>query len=226
MPNERIIKTDRREGFRLWFEFLKVALTSPDPIIRKALKDNAGYYDKWDMDEANMFDDWWEDHKHLFQETATVRQLKVGDLPASDDSIVIEVPLTASTSIILEKIKNILEAAYARQGKINKKSRKKKTSVFHLSQGSEPKFLAIRDMLNIYRDVYLKNPKLKGASRLDALYSYYRTRKHKAWRNIPLIFLTGRNGDEDRALRNVNRYIQNAKKITLNVANGEFPGEY
>ena len=35
-----------------------------------------------------------------------------------------------------------------------------------------------------------------------------------------------RPSDEERALRNMRRYLQRTEKIIMNVAKGQFPGEY
>ncbi len=227
MAKKQIIKTDRREGFRLWFEFLKVALRSNDVEIRDAIKKNAIFYDSWDMDKADKFDDWWADHHYLFREKLEVKEIKPGDTPSSETSIVVEIPLISSTSTLTAKVKKIIEAAYERQDKLNKKIRKIKTSQFHITPNSEPKFTAIRHSLNIYRDVYLTNSQLKGMKLLDAAYEYYKNRKSKAWREPPdPIKFNSKHANEDNALRNLNRYIQRGKRITINVASGEFPGKY
>ena len=85
-------------------------------------------------------------------------------------------------------------------------------------------------MLSVYRDVYLKNTNLRGEKLLRAAQSYYKIRKNKRWARIPMSLETA-SGDsaseyKERPMRNLRRYIQKAEKIVLNVANGQFPGDY
>jgi hypothetical protein len=96
-------------------------------------------------------------------------------------------------------------------------------SQYRLTAGAEPRPLALRDMLNVYR-VYLENKDLRGSKLLDKIHAFYLGRKRN--QKIPAHFDFSRLGDSIVAQRNVRRYIAKAKRITLNVANGEFPGQY
>ena len=81
-------------------------------------------------------------------------------------------------------------------------------------------------MLTVYRDVHLKNPRLRGEKLLDACHSFYLSRKNKRWAKIPIALMPDMDGDKVRAMRNMRRYVQKAEKVLLNVASGEFPGSY
>lgn len=81
-------------------------------------------------------------------------------------------------------------------------------------------------MLTVYRDVYLSNPKLRGEALLDATHAFYLGRKNKRWARVPIALQHAGMDDKVRAMRNLRRYLQKAEKVLVNVATGQFPGEY
>lgn len=215
----------QKRAYRLWFEYLRVAHQSSKKEIKSALMAYSGAYRDWDMDKAKDFNSWWKEHSHLFEEKYIIRSLEVGEMPADLAALILEIPLTQSPTILTRKVKVFIQEAYAQKAKNNKKSKTKATAQYKLTEGSEPKFDAIREMLSIYRDVYLKNRDLKGSKLLEKVHQYYRSRKNQ-YKKIPMPFQHQGRDDEQRALRNLNRYIHKAEKIVLNVARGEFPGKY
>lgn len=216
----------RREAFRLWFEYLKVARESTDKSVKSALIVSSPFYAPWEMSSAGKFDAWWKDHAHLFEEKVSVRKMNVGELPVDRDALIIEVPLTQSPTILTKKVKALIQSAFDEKEKTQRKGKTKATAYYHLTEGSEPKLDAVREMLSIYRDVYLKNPKLRGEKLLDAVHAYYLKRKNKRFAKVPMSFLHDGGDDKERAMRNLRRYIQKAEKVVLNVARGQFPGTY
>lgn len=226
-PSRLIVK---REAYRLWFEYLKVAHNSGDKSTKAALQTSKAFYAPWEMEGTTAFDPWWKSHGHLFEEKFQVRQLKPGEERADPEALVIEIPLTESPTVLLKRVKGILLAAYEAQQRLSKKSKKKPSATYRLTEDSEPKLAVVREMLTVYRDVHLKNPTLKGERLLEAVHQLYLGRKRKKWAKVPtpLLYTSGKGREDDlaRALRNLRRYIQKAEKIVLNVANGHFPGEY
>ena len=216
----------RKEAFRLWFEYLKIARLSKDAKIKSALVVSEPYYRPWEMEKAEKFDPWWKTHIHLFEEKFVVRELKVGEAPMDPDALLIEVPLTQSPTILTRNVKAIIQAAFDARERTERKGKKKPTAYYRLTEGSEPKSDAVREMLSVYRDVYLKNTKLKGEKLLDATHRYYLGRKNKKWAKVPMALMYDSDGDKIRAMRNLRRYLQKAELVVLNVARGQFPGEY
>jgi hypothetical protein len=217
----------RKRAYRLWFEYLKVARSKPKKEVKSALLVSKPFYAPWELDDAADFNLWWPDHWHLFEETYSVRELQPGEPPHDPNALLIEVPLTKSATILAKKVKELIQDAYARQAKTQRKGKTKPTAYYHLTEGAEPKFNAIREMLFIYRDVYLKNRTLRGSDLLEAAHRYYLGRPNKRWAKIPIQFQhDGTPIDKIRAMRNLRRYIQKAEKVVLNVARGEFPGRY
>lgn len=216
----------RKEAFRLWFEYLRIARQSRDAKIKSALVVSEPYYRPWEMDKAEKFDPWWKIHGHLFEEKFAVRELKAGEAPLDPDALLVEIPLTQSPTILTKKVKAIIQAAFDARERTERKGKKKPTAYYRLTEGSEPKFDAVREMLSVYRDVHLKNPSLKGEKLLDAAHQYYLGRKNKRWAKVPMSLMYDTDGDKVRAMRNLRRYIQKAELVALNVARGQFPGPY
>lgn len=217
----------KRENYRLWFEFYKVALNSSEEKVKKALA-KTKRYERWGDVRSVKFDDWWKSHAYLFNETKAIRELEDGEKVIINDCLVFEVPLNNSATALAAEIRIRLSKAIAEKTK--KKSRKNPSTAFGLTEGSELKLVPIREMLSVFRDVFLKNSELRGEKLLIAAHNYYQGRKSKKWDKVPSVFhySDGKGGvsGKETALRNLNRYIQKAKKITLNVAGGEFPGSY
>ena len=217
---------DRKEAFRLWFEYLKIARLSKDAKVKSALVVSEPYYRPWEMDKAEKFDLWWKTHLHLFEEKFVVREFKAGEVPMDPDALLVEIPLTQSPTILTRKVKAIIQAAFEARERTERKGKKKPSAYYRLTEGSEPKFDAVREMLSVYRDVHLKNPQLKGEKLLEATHRYYLGRKNKKWANVPVVLKYSSSGDQIRAMRNLRRYIQKAELVVLNVARGQFPGPY
>jgi hypothetical protein len=217
----------RKDAYRLWFEYLKVARSSVNKEVKAALARSAKFYEPWEMDKADKFDAWWKGHRNLFEEPFFVRELKHGEMPLDPAALVVEVPLTQSPTILTKRVRAIIQDAVQRQQKALGKGKTKANAHYHLTDRAEPKLATVKEMLCVYRDVYLKNPNLHGGKRLDAVHRYYLGDRENTWQTVPMQFRHGRtNIQKITALRNVNRYIQKAKKIVFNVALGEFPGKY
>lgn len=214
----------RREAYRLWFEYLRVARNSTLTRVREALKQTATFYAPWGDISNLKFDHWWKQKGYLFEDKYVVRRLTAREQPSNLESLIVEIPLSRSPTMLLEDVKTLIQEAFAKQAREFKKSKKVPTSVYRLTDGAEPKLLAVREMLTVYRDVYLKNRELRGTDLLDKVQALYLGRKRRA--NVPTPLLTDKYGDKSVAMRNMRRYITKAERVMLNVANGEFPGRY
>ena len=217
--NDLLIKKDT---YRIWFEFYKIALNSNLLTIKQNLDKSRNFYDPWGDVRNIKFDDWWKSHQDLFTEKVCVSILRTGEQRQSADSLIIEVPLNQATSSLLKEIKVLLDAN--QRSALNQKNKKKVTTSFQLSPGAELKLDTARGMLNVYRDVYLKDTSLRGKKLLAATHAFYLGRAKN--KKIPSP-ITYRHEDEiNRVLRNLRRWIENADQILINVSKGEFPGKY
>ena len=244
-PQQRISLhklTTRMEAYRLWFEYLKVAMTLRDMQItqrtdkaligkiervRKAFFVRPKFYEPWNVELKTRFDPWWQDHSNLFEEKFNVRVLREGESKKDPNAVVIEVPLNRSVTEISKRVSEIVRDAQVLKG-MNKKSKSKvqATALYQLSKGSEPKLDILREMLSVFRDVYLKDPKLRGEELVIAVQKYYSGRKNKRFSKVPKSLTDQYDPIAETVKRNARRYINNATQVLVNVAAGEFPGKY
>ena len=216
----------RKEAYRLWFEYLRLARASKDQKVIKALARSSRYYEPWGNVENVKFDPWWRQHERLFEEQFSVRRLSRGQKTPDQMALIIEVPLTQPKAKLFAQVRDIIRSAYPTQ--TPRKAHFRPVSQYRLTAGTEPRFSALREMLNVYR-VYLDNKDpsgrdLRGSKLLERVHAYYRGRKRRFKTPAHLDF--SRLGDSITAQRNMRRYIAKATRITLNVARGEFPGRY
>lgn len=223
----------KRELYRLWFEYLRLARSNPKlgskeaAQLKSALAASAAFYEPWGNIDKVRFDTWWKDHRHLFEDTERVRRLRRGEQPPLDpDILVIQIPLTQSSTTLLREIRAIVDDAFAELNRAKTKSKRQAQSKFGPTKGSEPKLLAVRESLTVYRDVISKKPDLRGQKQLDAVRAFYKARKNKKWAKIPAPLSDVGYGGDARAQRNLLRYKDRAEAIMMNVARGEFPGKY
>jgi len=214
----------KRELYRLWFEYLQVAHQSKNPAVKVALEQSANFYAPWGDVASSSFEICWRRNIHSFQEKFMVRSLKKGELPNDPDALIVEIPLVLSPTTLSRQVRKIIQEAFARNYPTAGKAKKAPSSFYKPTAGSEPKLAALQDMLTVYRDVYLKNPALRGSNLLNAVHELY---KNELKKRIPIALIRGGGySGPERALRNLSRYIQKAEKIMINVANGSFPGEH
>jgi len=196
-------------------------------MILKNLKRSDDFYSSWGDVERTTFNDWWDSHRHLFEEQS-VSIIEDGVTRKYSDSLILEVPINQSTTVLLKKIRKLIDEEQTMRSRQTKKYRVI-TSQFGMSDRSEPKLVVLKDVLNIYRDVYLKDTKLRGKTLLNEVYKYYKGRTRKDHQQLPkTIDDRGSTKEEDikRITRNLRRWIQWGDTITLNVSKGVFPGKY
>jgi hypothetical protein len=216
----------RREHYRLWFEYLRLARLSSDKTVRKALEQSRAFYAVWGTDTTIKFDAWWMTHAALFEDKHQIRVLRPGEDRSDPEALVLEIPLTRSATAIIKQIRPLLEDAVSSHSKSARKGKLQPTASYRLTVGAEPKVIAIREALTIYREVCLKNPGLKGHKLLNAVHDYYLSRKVAKKAKVPTPLMYANEVDRLRAMKNLNRYIHRAKRIMRNVAKGDFPGRY
>ena len=229
-PTHKSIYAERREAYRLWFEYLRLARQSGARDVRAALDASRAFYEPWELDQTDDFDGWWKSHRQLFEEQFVVRVLGPGEKPIDDAALIIEVPLRRSPTDLARAVRSIIQEAWNSKERKSRKGKKRPSARYSLSNGAEPKLQALDEMLSIYRDVHLTQPNLKGKKLLQAVHAYYLGRKNKRLAKVPSSFVL-RNDSTDaddlaRVLKNLRRYIQKAERVILNAANGQFPGKY
>jgi hypothetical protein len=214
----------KKELFRLWYEFYLLALNSEELEIVKALKKSAKFYADWGSDKTLKFDKWWIEHRHLFHDTETVRKVDA-NFTKRGDCLYFEVPKNKSYGDLVEEFKVALLGANprAKRGrKIPTKHRYAPTEIQGVKEDS------LRMMLDLQKRVF-KQDRLKGAGLTMAVQTFFKQDRYiKKLNEIPSVFaeMVGSLDHSESAERNIRRYRQKAKKLILNVANGQFPGKY
>ena len=210
----------RKESYRLWFEFYKLCWLSTEIKVINNLDKSKDFYKSWGDIRKVKFDDWWRTHEHLFTEPG-VKVLDDLSLRQTDESLIVEIPLNQSTSKILESLKTVIESS---QKPNYRKKKVRFTKSYQLTKGSEPKLETIRNVLNIYRDVYLPNKKPKIPKTLELTIDYYDKKKRMVLPDS--LKLTNHLSNQKNVERNLGRWMKWGETIMLNVSNGEFPGKY
>jgi hypothetical protein len=217
----------RREAYRLWFEYLRVALRSSNKDVQDALKRSALLYAPWGDVSRVRFDAWWKDKRQLFENKNVVRVLAPNEKSKDPQALVVEIPLTESATRLTKQLTAVIRDALEKQERQPQKRKGQVTAQYRLSAGAEPKLVAVREALSVYRDVYLKNRNLRGSELLEEVHAYYRGRRNKRFAKVPSALQVNEfNQGNEVALRNLRRYITKAERIIANVAKGEFPGKY
>ena len=99
------IPAKSREPYRLWFEFLKLALQDPTLTVDRE------YYSEWGEIQSATFDDWWEAHwEELFAVEIGVYQIKNIDklYQPRQNEIIVRLPLYRDKRETLERVEEIL----------------------------------------------------------------------------------------------------------------------
>ena len=94
-----------KQGFRLWFEFYKLALG--EPALASEVEKTRSFYEPWGDARAQTFDRWWVEKCHLFGETAVREVNRIGDEPGA---IYLAVPLQQPLIRSMRQVKEIIEA--------------------------------------------------------------------------------------------------------------------
>ncbi|WP_158525571.1 hypothetical protein [Polynucleobacter paneuropaeus] len=202
-------------------------MNSSDPVVRRNVENSRLFYSKWGDVKNSAFNDWWKLRESLFKDE-DVQVLDDTSKRHYSDSLILEIPINKSTSELLKKIKLLIDEEQKSRNR-PKKNKVVITTKFKPTDRTEPKLVVLKDVLSVYRDVYLKDSSMKGKKLLQSVHDYYLGRKRKDYRRIPNSinhFESTKKSELDRVTRNLRRWIQWGDKITLNVSKGEFPGRY
>lgn len=213
----------RRETYRLWFEYLRLAHLSNDDRTRTALKGSRMFYDAWGDVMNIKFDTWWKTHAHLFEESRIHRLEPGSSVNSSQEVLTIEVPLALSSSQIMSEVRAIVHDALGARKRDHRKDTRHPSANYTPTMGAEPKLKPLYDTLIIYRDVYLPHRQLRGQKLLNEVINFYQRPRARKQRQLPDALQMTRYESNTRVLRNLNA---RAEQLVLNVAKGKFPGEY
>jgi hypothetical protein len=212
-----------KQGFRLWFEFYKLALG--EPALASEAEKTRSFYEPWGDVGAQTFDRWWVEKRHLFGETAVRQVNRIGDEP---DAVYLAVPLQQPLIRSMRQVKEIIEARQLEVAKaVGIEGRRTKAAgvgQFHLTPGVEFRHTTVKDVLLVYQ-LYAAQGKPKvNAKFLEKIQEFYRSRPRA--KRVPIQFATDpKSPNMESALRSIRRYVERAEELMLAAAKGEFPGK-
>ena len=215
-----------KEKIRYWFEFLRLAHESKNPIVVNALRNN-DIYGKWGDYRSVKFNSWWSSHSSLFKNEQVLSIPQVGEIVDSE-FFYVKIPFTYAPTSVGKIVADIYDRELSKRVQRTKKSRKIYQGDFKLTS-SEYQVAQFHYYLVFTRDVYL--PLMKSGSKnknqdfLQKSKEVFGKLKKKSTvkREIPF---TNKNTSNDSDLRLVRRYRQYAEKLLRNVSQGDFPGDY
>ncbi len=212
-----------KQGFRLWFEFYKLALEDPD--LAAEVEKTRAFYEPWGDVGAQTFDRWWAEKQHLFGETAVREVNRIGE---ETNAIYLSVPLQQPLIRSMRQVKEIVEARQLEVAKaVGIEGRRTKAAgvgQFHLTPGVEFRHTTVKDVLLVYQ-LYAAQGKPKiNAKFLEKIQEFYRRRPRA--KRVPIQFATDpQSPNMESTLRSIRRYVERAEELMLAAAKGEFPGK-
>ena len=215
-----------KELIRIWYEFYRLALSSPDSEIQKALKKSQKFYADWKGSANLHFDDWWREHRSLFLDEHIVRLSSTEEV-RTNDNIYVTVPKGKSSAEILQEFKTLMDKELPAKMKVRKLP---STHRFAPTEIQGVKRDSLRMMLDLPKGVFF-DESLKGAFLRQKVLKFFSSERYKKKINlVPMSFAIDRSNrssdHQEEADRNIRRYRQKARRLLLNVATGVFPGKY
>lgn len=226
----------KREAYRLWFEFLKLALRDPHVTVSEQA------YERWDDVANGKFDQWWSVHwEELFSVAGRTKEISDKNewlsVHKDQNRIAISLPLDCDIKGTLKDLRKLLRnkgagtLARIRQGS---------SAAPYTIAAKNLKYPALRQLLRIYGywcqsggDLddtarrYYNWARNTNAKRIEWEKRRKQADKEPYWMIVPEAgWETYMAGDPDDRRRHMRRYLKKARKIAENVSSGVFPGKF
>jgi hypothetical protein len=212
---------NRREQYRLWFEYLRLAQTLEDGRVRAALKNSAKYYEAWGDISKVRFESWWSEHCTLLEPVRVVTDSSefpfIGGL--FFDPLYVEVHLRRSIEELVEEFESVLRAALADHPDYQSEPGTKFNDLSNYPIIGEARTKQLNERLVVYQ-LHLRHPNISKRALLEILQNYYR---EQGMRMPHPITSDAKRKDPESEIRGLNRMIQTAEGTILAVAHGYFP---
>ena len=230
MARKKYKKSDGKEAYRLWYEFLRRALDD------KTIKVNTSFYKEWGDVQNTHFRVFWE---RMGDQLLGSQHVELAEAKLPNNVINISVPMSLTPTQAAAELRALLVAHY----KFIKHT-PKAVRTFAVSAGSEIKPSTYRAYLRTY-DIWQKlkaiNNEATAQDLLREVRLFYLARTEKYGRTnrkvegIPAALLNGMTinplsgkkvnygGEEKEATRAIKRYLDMAHRTIASVAIGKFP---
>ena len=222
-----IRQTPLKQNIRVWFDYLKVALTEKTLTIKKNKEINLTplinkeYYRAWDLPQVRKlsFDKWWKTHKHLFAHKEFINVRVLNELSLNDamkevrKQLIDKVNQKTSFHITSKKFRyrevdDYLKCWKLRQKEVYSKKYKEMRNMEYLQIAYKLKYDYIKKA-PLYETTKVDGKRKK--SKLIKRNFKAQTKIEKQKRNV---------------LHSVKKRVNNAKTIIMNTARGTFTGKY
>jgi hypothetical protein len=222
-------RSQSREAYRLWFEFLRRAIAEDKSKVRLDL------YEEWgDVTAYKSFDAWWRDVGSKVINLHPLAIELVAEGKADDQTYLLRVPKSMTSTEIGNEVRQFL-IAHGHEPH--------KGSALRVTEGKEIRPQTYRAYLHTY-DLQRKLQEASGGQPvkrkdlLVAVRKFYLQREQKyknsvrAVDKLPSALITAMNRNDLNdvdvlasavALNAVNRYLREANKLIESVRQGKFP---
>lgn len=222
-----------KSKIRHWFEFLRLAHQSTDPVIVKNLLKSKQFYKDWGNYREISFTKWWTEHRHLFRNVSSLRRMTSQD-KFDDSALYLVIPFTYAPTTVAKIVQRIYDEEQKKRTVTKNKVKKIYGGSFGLStedfQASQFSYY-----FRYARDVYLpltnNGGKVKTKDFIEkAVISFSKQKLVTSWedstlarRKVPFKESSHEYANLSKRARDFNLIVKN---ILLNVSLGIFPGDY
>lgn len=213
-----------------WFNFLKLAHQSTDPVVIENLTKSKSFYAAWGEYQEQSFTKWWTEHKHLFRKVSGLRRMTAQD-EVDDTALYLVIPFTYAPTTVAKIVQRIYDEEQTKRETDKKKVKKVYGGSFGLST-DEFQVSQFTYYHRYAKDVFLplmttgKKVKTKDfVERAQASFAKQKqvTSHANAKRNVPFKNSSDEYANLSKRARDFNRIVEN---ILRNVSSGVFPGDY
>lgn len=222
-----------KRKIQLWFEFLKLAHKSNDPVVIANLRKSKSFYEPWDDYLNTFFTRWWTTHRHLFRTVSTMRKMNSSDV-VDDSALYVVVPYTYAPTTVAKILQRMYEEELQRRTSSSKKVKKIYGGDFALTtddfQVSQFAYYH-RFAKEVYLPLNAIGGKVTTKMYVDlAKKSFAKQKLVTSWkekelarRKVPFKDSSDLYANHSKRARDFVHIVTN---ILKNVSSGEFPGDY
>ncbi len=222
-----------KRKIQLWFEFLKLAHKSTDPVVIANLKKSKSFYEPWGEYLNTPFTRWWTTHRHLFRTVSSIRKMNASDL-VDENALYVVIPYTYAPTTVAKILHRMYEEELEQRTSSKRKVKKVYGGDFALTTDD----FQVSQFAYYYRfakEVYLPlNASVKKVTTKQyvdlAKKSFSKQKLVTSWkekelarRKVPFKDSSDIYANHSKRARDFVHIVTN---ILKNVSAGEFPGDY
>lgn len=225
------IMKSKKQLFRLWFEFLKMA--QKEESLADNLWSSAAFYADWGDIAGVKFDDWFKDHSHLFGDTDVQ---VISRATQSPSSLLLSVPLNQPISKTLSQVKALVEDKQKERlvelgiDPSTAKSLSVGFGRYEFTPGVELRGRTLYDVQLIYGLYQALGKPAVNSAFAEQVVKFFKERPRSEWSPYILSLepQKDRRGNlryDEGQLRQLRRYLKRGYAVCEAVSKSEFPGK-